>query len=668
MAGRPVFTRLEPLVVSLLLLALLFQAGRAIERVSVTYDEHMYLPAGYTHWALRDFRIARDHPPLTRLVAGLPLQFMDLSMDRSREVFERVPRDQVSWLQYEFGEIFLTEDNLERFDAVVSAARRAMLIFPLILALGVYAWSRELFGPAGALLSLTLVAFNPDVLGHGGLVTTDMPMAAFFLTCIYLFWSHARRPSAFKLATLGIGLGLALATKYSNLLLLPLLLLLTLVALCDPTIRGQPASLLRPFGDGPLARRLAWTGASAGLLAGLAVLVVWATYLFAEAPLAYRRGLDHLYGLANPAYQSFLLGEFRHGRFWSYFLVALGLKLPLATLALFGWSVARGWRRRHGAGLLTVAALVLPPLILLAVMTGATMQIAHRYVFGIYGFVFVACGCLSAELRSLGRGLRWQAAAVAVLLALAVVSGLRAHPFYLSYANALVPSPLAFFDYLSDANNDWQHGWREVARLQRSGELGSVAIHVPPLYARRITPYGIRYASFDLSPGDPVTSDPAPGTYLFSASEYSLARHGPEDAVPLLAVYQPEDVIAGCVLVIRVPARPEAPPPSPLEERELRDDGGVVRHRYRVYRRSDGSEIVHGLYTNFREDGTRAEEGWVSHGEIHGPYELYHPNGVLAEVGATYRGRLHGLVRHWDVDGRLVGAWEYWQGRPLQGG
>ena len=72
---------------------------------------------------------------------------------------------------------------------------------------------------------------------------------------------------------------------------------------------------------------------------------------------------------------------------------------------------------------------------------------------------------------------------------------------------------------LDTANNDWQHGWREVARRQRAGELGTVALYTPKLERRRVEPYGIRHVPVTLG-----LEPPAPGTYVFSAMRHARAR------------------------------------------------------------------------------------------------------------------------------------------------
>ena len=48
------------------------------------------------------------------------------------------------------------------------------IILSLLLALYVLRWSYELYGRNGALLSLSLYVFDPNLLAHGHLVTADL--------------------------------------------------------------------------------------------------------------------------------------------------------------------------------------------------------------------------------------------------------------------------------------------------------------------------------------------------------------------------------------------------------------------------------------------------------------------------------------------------------------
>src|SRR5215831_13621769 len=56
-----------------LLLSFWLQMFFALPKLSATADEVAHLPAGYTYWTTRDFRMNPEHPPLVKLLAALPL-------------------------------------------------------------------------------------------------------------------------------------------------------------------------------------------------------------------------------------------------------------------------------------------------------------------------------------------------------------------------------------------------------------------------------------------------------------------------------------------------------------------------------------------------------------------------------------------------------------------
>lgn len=642
---RPRPGRSELVLVAGLLLLQALLSATAAERWSLTYDEHLYLPAGWTYWTQGDFRISREHPPLTKLVAAAPLLPMDLEFDRARTRFEAAPEHEATWAQYEMGVAFLVEDNLERFDEIVRRGRRAMLLFALFFSACAWAFARELWGPSGGLLALALSATNPDVLSHGALVTNDLPMAAFLLASVALFRSHALRPAAWKPIALGLAVGAGFATKYSSLLVLPVLGLLVLAAWRDPRCREAPAGPLRPFGAGHWRERTMWIAASVASVLALAMLVVWACYLFREPPWAWARGAFNVYALAVEGYEGFLLGEYREGPFPHYYLVALALKLPLGTLGLGLLVAGLAWRERRRWRLLDAGALLAAPALVLVAMTALTLQIGHRYVFGVHAFLFVACGALGPPLARWLRGGRSRlGAGAAALLLAAVVSSLSAWPWLIGYSNALVPSRLAFFGLLDAANNDWQQGWKELARLQELGELGPVFHYRPPLERERFAPYGIRHVPLELD-----LEEPAPGTHAFSALRHArslkanraLGRH-----VPLLEEHPPTRVVGGSVVLLEVPERPPAEAP-----------GGT--------RTDEQPAPRHGPYERRGPDGTLREEGSYRHGELHGIYRLYREDGSVLEEGRTWRGRLHGRIVRFDEVGRPAATWHYLDGRRV---
>jgi dolichyl-phosphate-mannose--protein O-mannosyl transferase len=56
--------------------------------------------------------------------------------------------------------------------------------------------AREMFGTSAAFIALTLVAFDPNLLAHGALITTDVGLACFMFLSVYMFYRFVKSPSA----------------------------------------------------------------------------------------------------------------------------------------------------------------------------------------------------------------------------------------------------------------------------------------------------------------------------------------------------------------------------------------------------------------------------------------------------------------------------------------
>jgi hypothetical protein len=58
-------------------------AGGAARRESVTIDEIAHTGAGVSYWQKLDMRLNEEHPPLSKLIAGLPLAIRGAHADYS---------------------------------------------------------------------------------------------------------------------------------------------------------------------------------------------------------------------------------------------------------------------------------------------------------------------------------------------------------------------------------------------------------------------------------------------------------------------------------------------------------------------------------------------------------------------------------------------------------
>lgn len=187
--------------------------------VGPTYDEHYYIASGYAYWQEGDFALNREHPPLVKLLVGLPLL---LAPD-------------VHWSGHA-GELlsypvaFFFQRNGDHIDRNLFLARLPLCLLSTILALALWRTARRMAGSLPALLSLTAFAFNPNVLAHGPLAALDSGLTAFLFFAVLAFCNALREFTWRRVLWSGIAFGLANLAKFTSLILGPFTFLLALVA------------------------------------------------------------------------------------------------------------------------------------------------------------------------------------------------------------------------------------------------------------------------------------------------------------------------------------------------------------------------------------------------------------------------------------------------------
>ena len=442
-----------------------------------TFDECAHLPAAYTHLVLRDFRLTPDHPPLTKLVAAVPLLFMDVHMRPDDEAW-RLRR------QWEFGKRFLYRWN--DADRLFFWTRTAVACLACVLAAAVFLWARRHWGLPAASLALLLCVLSPDVLAHGQIVSTDLGAALFIFLAVAAFERATERATWGRVAAAGAAFGAALATKYSALVLLPVL-----GALAAGTVAWRQPIAMELTGvrtgspePGDRRRRAVDVLVVLVLMVLVAWFVIWASYLFQPSfsadpevnasfewdrmtpenplfaePILLARRLSllpdpYLFGFFrfvkhSEARPSFLMGQRSEAGHWYYFPATFALKTPVGLMILLALALLT--RRRHAVSWRVECFLWLPVVVYLGLTLTRGLNIGHRHLLPVYPFLFVAAG----RCATLVRGSRVLAAGVLASAAWYAVSVLRVHPHYLAYFNEPAGGPANGYRLLADSNLDW---------------------------------------------------------------------------------------------------------------------------------------------------------------------------------------------------------------------
>jgi 4-amino-4-deoxy-L-arabinose transferase-like glycosyltransferase len=451
----------------LLLVALSLQLFFSVRRESQTWDEANHIFAGYRSWTHGDYGLNPEHPPLVKLLATVPLLW---SQPKSPALEERFFKED-AFLR---GKEFLYQNDPGR---ILAHTRTAAAILTLLTAVVVFFGTREMFGTDAAFIALTLLTFDPNLLAHGALITTDVGLACFMFLSVYLFYRFVKSPSVLRLVAAGAAVGLVLAVKHTGLLILPILVLL---AFCEIILRMSRKDVLNLFGSLALIALIGW-------------VVLWSSYRFRyearpnglqlNPPLAeYIKGLEpheawpistaarfhilpesYLYGLADVRltanyYTSYVLGKvYAHG-VWFYFPVAFLIKSTVAVLVLLLLSlfvVATG-RLNHRREILF---LIVPVIFYLIVALTVGMNIGVRHILVVYVFLYVLIG--GAAWAMMRNSRKW-GYAVGVLVLLHAASSVRAFPNYIPYANELWGGPAQTYKYLTDSNSDWGQQLKSV--------------------------------------------------------------------------------------------------------------------------------------------------------------------------------------------------------------
>ena len=359
----------------------------AAGRLTATHDEYWHLPIGLLNLRTGRFNYDNLNPPLCRMAAVSPVAAHVRRPGWSRALDPGLNG---------FGDAFIAA-NLKHYDTWYLLGRTMIVAISVLGGLVTAIWARGLFGDKVGILAALLWAFEPNLIAHGSLVTTDMGAAAFFVFTLFAVWKFAERPNWKMALVFGGVLGLAQLAKFTSLVLYPIAIVE--FVLFTAAHREKSGESDTGPAKAPASPR------SMGRLCGLWILalatsliVLNAGYLFRGSfsslksydlqsstlrgaaqglssigglpvplPRDYVEGLDHQRQVMEQKHPVFLDGQWSEDGIPHYYLWGLLYKLPhplqILLLATLFWLVMPGTFSRRP---LTQVAILLPALAMVA--------------------------------------------------------------------------------------------------------------------------------------------------------------------------------------------------------------------------------------------------------------------------------------------------------------
>jgi len=396
----------------------------------------------------------------------------------------------------------------------------------------VYRWACDRFGHWGGVLAVAVMAWDPNMIAHSQLNTTDLGVTLFAFACMFCVSRLMRRFSWALLFAAGALAGAAMAAKASGVMVLPVVVAL----LAWPRVRASGTAWSMRRRGLPAAHAASPsldTGAAwarnAVVVAAVALLTLWASYGFEwsvlpgvpyPVPLA-----SHIQALLNLQSQSrfltFLCGVRRQGGWWWYFPFAFVTKTPVPLMLALGAALVTSIRQPRQAEW-EGRVLGLFPLVYVVVSLASGMNIGYRHLLPAFPFVYVTIGRLGLRVfGGLGSSWGWGTRAGCLGLGLwYVASTMAVYPFALAYFNELLGGPANGYHYLADSNVDWGQSFKALRAYLSQARVGWV-------WSSHYTwtdpaAYGVAYRPLPPVPqagsGLSRPYDPLPGVYAISAT------------------------------------------------------------------------------------------------------------------------------------------------------
>lgn len=449
---------------------------------------------------------------------------------------------------------FLGDSGFSRLLSSILTARMVTIIFSVLAALLVFRWSRELYGFAAALFSLLLYIFDPNIIAHSQLVTTDMYAWGTTLLVFYCSWKFAKDRTWKNGLLWALALGISSLAKYTTVILIPLSMLSIFIYDLPQFIQNYKdrpvASIKNIFG-----KYLGYFGLSVAvsillinigflfnrsfmrfgeyefyshLMQGIQARLPWLDNAPVPVPFPYMEGFDLTYyyseeGLAFG--NTYLLDELRDGTdgFDGYYIIASFFKTPIAAqLIVAGAFYIYLSNKERRKKFFTDEVFLLLPIAFFFLYFNFlfSINIGIRYYLVLFPLLYVFSGSLFSGWITFSKNQKIASAALIVFL---IASTLSYFPNFIPYFNEFLLDRKMAYKILADSNIDYGQS------------------------QYRLKTFMTEHPEAVLNPTTPTA-----GTVIAGVNELVGVFYGPEPHAWLRENFEPDDTIAYTYLVYEI--------------------------------------------------------------------------------------------------------------------
>lgn len=452
-----------------------------------TVDEPTHIFAGLTYVKFRDLRQNPEHPPFIKFLSGLSLTLFYPNLTFPYTFDKLAPALDFSITDYA-AEMFRRNDPTK----YLLLARLPVIFITLLGGLVIYLLSTKIGGVRAGIFSLLLYIFEPNILAHGRLVTTDAALMVFILTTIFCLTRFQEKRGKTWLFLSFLSSGILVLTKYSALLVLPLMLLAYILASIVSKINLR-YSLVVSSGSLIASLLLIWTFYAffrpndypyqestkvQNLMVG--VQPSWFINTLMTTPVLpayYRHGVRIVAAHAYYGQQFFLSGDFGNfNKLYLYPKIFL-LKTPL-TLLIFFLASLFIYKMQWNNETMKQSKFLRFFLILVA-LGYILILLTSNIFFGIrnvlpFTAILIILGGTTVNWW-LKRGKR--VFIFVLLVAFYVFENLFTFPSYLAYGNQLFGSKEKKMASLADSNIDWGQDLKRLADWLKNQQVATLPFH-----------------------------------------------------------------------------------------------------------------------------------------------------------------------------------------------